>query len=73
MPAHTTTLRPVHAHTPVIVYLGDGTEGHLGRAGEFDWGDGAGPDGMGRIVAYTVLVPANTADGCTCGTDRAAA
>ena len=73
MPAHTTTLRPVHADAIVRVDLGDGTDGYTDRAAEFDWGDGAGPEGMGRIVSYAVLGPAETTDGCTCGADRAAA
>jgi len=73
MPAHTTTLRPVPAAAIVTVDLGDGTDGYTDRADVFNWGDGAGPEGMGRIVSYAVLGPAETTDGCTCGTDRAAA
>ncbi len=56
MKPHSGFVCPVDPNATVIYTLGDG-EVYRGRAGDLNWGPGAGPDGEGRILHYEVVNP----------------
>ncbi|MBX3601021.1 MAG: hypothetical protein KF863_10375 [Rubrivivax sp.] len=58
---HTTNTQPCADDCIVVVRLAGDPATYPGRAAEFAWGPGAGPDGEGRIAAYAIVQPRDLA------------
>lgn len=54
---HTTNTQPCADDCIVVVRLAGDPATYPGRAADFAWGPGAGPDGEGRIDAYAIVGP----------------
>lgn len=61
MTPHTTNASPVPPATWVQIDLGDG-EQHIEQARHVAWGPGVGPDGLGRVLAYSIVAAPADAD-----------